>query len=298
MSQSEQTAHRAAPEAVTTLVKDVSNLVSMPEVYYRILDLAENENSTAAEIGEVISHDTGLTARLLRIANSAFYGFPSSIETVSRAITVIGLRELRDLVLATSAIDAFEHIPLDMANMRKFWHHSLYTGVCARILANRAKVLHSERLFVAGLLHDIGHLVMFMKLPGQLRQCMVLAGREDLDIHQAERRLLGFDHAELGAALLTHWKLPPGLAQTTRFHHEPARAEKFQLECAIVHVANILAKHADLADVVAAGDFSYDQTALRLLTFTPDQADEIRQQAQQQFSEAKDIFLPKAANNY
>ncbi len=297
MSQKEQTRHHQEEIlTVDAIVKEITTLVTMPAVYYRILNLVENENSTAAEIGEIIAQDTSLTARLLRIANSAFYGFPSSIETVSRAITVIGLRELRDLVLATSAIEAFDHIPLDLANMTSFWNHSLYTGVCARILATRNKVLHSERLFVAGLLHDIGHLIMFLKLPKQLRNCMVQAGREDIDIQVAERRLLGFDHAELGSALLRYWKLPDSLIQTVQYHHEPALAEKFRQECAIVHVANILAKHANLVEYVSEKTLNYHPAALRLLNFTEDHAEEICAEADLQFNEAREIFLPKAAN--
>jgi len=297
MTQREHILHPGELSQVDAVVRDITGLVSMPAVYYKILELVENENSTAAEIGEVIAQDTNLTARLLRIANSAFYGFPSSIETVSRAITVIGLRELRDLVLATSAIEAFDDIPLDMANMTSFWNHSLYTGVCARILATRNKVLHNERLFVAGLLHDIGHLVMFLKLPNRLRDCMVRAARDDQDIHMIERRDIGFDHAELGAALLRFWKLPDSLIHTIRYHHEPELAEKFRQESAIVHIANILAKHADLADYVSENVFQYNPVALQLLNFDESQAEEICAEADLQFNEAREIFLPKAASN-
>ena len=118
--------------------------------------MLEDPNTTANDLGRVIGRDTGLTARLLKIVNSAFYGFQSRIETVSRAVTIIGMRELRGLVLAASAIEAFSKVPNKVLNMANFWRHSVYCGVVAQLLAERSNVLHAERLFVAGLLHDIG----------------------------------------------------------------------------------------------------------------------------------------------
>lgn len=275
------------------LIRDISGLVSLPAVYYRVLELVEQENSTAAQLGEAISQDTNLTARLLRVANSAFYGFQSRIETVSRAITIIGLRELRDIVLATSAIEAFNKIPIDVANMYTFWNHSLYTGICARVLAARRQVLHRERLFVAGLLHDIGHLVLFIKQPELVRECLVRAATEDRDIDAVERDVFGFDHAQLGAALMASWKLPDSLIQAVRFHHQPSLARDFALETSIVHVANNLAKHNDLGDYFNEHFFEYDPVALQMTDFSPEQAEEVCDEADLQYGEARDIFLPR-----
>lgn len=275
------------------LISSVSSLVSLPSVYYTVLEMVENEHSTAAQLGDAISQDTNLTARLLRVANSAFYGFQSRIDTVSRAITIIGLRELRDIVLATSAIEAFNKIPINLANMYTFWNHSLYTGICARVLAGRRRVLHRERLFVAGLLHDIGHLVLFIKHPEQMRACMVMAAEQDRDIDAVERDIFGFDHAQLGAALMASWKLPQSLIQAVRYHHQPSLATEFALETSIIHVANNLAKHHDLGEVITETAYDYDPAALQLTEFSPEQADEVCDEADLQFGEARDIFLPK-----
>lgn len=282
-------------EKIQALVEEISSLVSLPAVYYKVLEMVEDEATSAVEIGEVITQDTNLCARLLRIANSAFYGFPSRIDTVSRAITIIGLRELRDLMLATSAIEAFNRIPMDMANMYSFWNHSLYSGICARVLAAHNNVLHSERLFVAGLLHDIGHLIMFLKLPDDLRKCMVEAGRRDCDIYEVEQEIIGFDHAQLGAALLRAWGLPESLVSTIRYHHEPDLAQQFQLEASIVHIADAITKHADLGDYVSSQNYEFNSIALSLVMFSDELAEDVIEEADLQFGEARDIFLPKTS---
>ena len=141
----------------------------------RAIDLINDPDASAAEIGDVISEDPALTARLLKIVNSAFYGFPSRIETVSRAITIVGTLELLDLILAASVVKAFSGIPSELVDMDQFWEHSLYTGVTARVLAGRHRAPDTERYFVAGLLHDIGALVLYRQLPRQSRAALPVA---------------------------------------------------------------------------------------------------------------------------
>ena len=148
-----------------TLVDGTVGLVSLPEISMKINEMVDDPKCSAAHIGKVIGKDAALTARLLKIVNSAFYRFPSRVETVSRAITIIGYRELRDLVFAATVSGIFERISNDLVNLDSFWRHGIYSGILSRIIANNCQVLHSERLFVAGLMHDIGQLIMSYKLP-------------------------------------------------------------------------------------------------------------------------------------
>lgn len=226
------------PASPAELVGGVVRLVSLPEVCIRVNEMLDDPHASAADFGKVIGQDTGLTARLLKIVNSSFYGFPSRIETVSRAVTVIGLRELRGLVLAASAVETFSRIPTDVLNMVRFWRHSVYTGVVAQALAEQANVLHSERLFVAGLLHDIGKLILGHRLPQiarTIQQRLQAAEQPDFLI---ERELLGFDHAAVGGELIRAWQMPASLEAAVRHHHAPAAATEFPLEAALVHIAN------------------------------------------------------------
>ena len=227
------------------LISGVVRLVSLPEVCIRVNEMLEDPNVTAKAIGKVMSQDTGLTARLLKIVNSSFYGFTSKIETVSRAVTVIGLRELRGLVLAASAIETFSKIPTEILNMVRFWRHSVYCGVVAQLLAERCNVLHSERLFVAGLLHDIGKLVICNRLPQQAKESIDLSNTKKILDFEAEKAVMGYDHSEIGGKLLRTWQMPASLCDAVEFHHDPLKAEESLMETCLVHIANAMTGMAE-----------------------------------------------------
>lgn len=228
------------------LVKGIGKLASLPEVCVRVNEMVDDPRCSAAAIGKVISRDTALTAQLLRLANSSFYNFPSNISTISRAITVIGERELRYLVLALSAVRTFSGVPIELSNMASFWRHSVYTAVLSRLIAARCHVLHSERLFVAGLLHDIGLLVILHRVPELERAAMQRSHDGGEELHRAEQEVLGCDHAAVGRALLEQWKLPSVLCEAVGCHHNIAAAEEARLDAAIVHIANVIANRAEL----------------------------------------------------
>ena len=230
------------------LVKDIGELVSMPGVAVRINTMVDDAQYSATDIGKVIGQDPGLTVRLLKIANSPLYGFSSQIDTVSRAVTVLGTKQIRDLVLATSAIKAFDGIPNELMTMDDFWQHSIACGLAARELMGKQRAAQGESIFVAGLLHDIGQLVIFNKLPEQARQVLEMAVDEmdEISLSEAEQRVLGFDHAQVGAELIRQWQLPQSLYECVAFHHQPAAADVFRFEAAIVHLANTLAVMAEL----------------------------------------------------
>ena len=222
------------------MVDGVINLISLPEICIRVNTLLEDPNHTHKQLGELIGHDPALTARILRIVNSAYYNFPSKIELVSRAISIIGEHDLRTLVLATSAVDVFKRIPNQLVNMELFWQHSVFTGIVARLLSKHCHVLHSERLFIAGLLHDIGKLILYYKEPTSSQQVLVEASEHDGLLVTAEQKILGFTHADVGGALIEAWKLPESLYTVVRYHHNPEQANAYELETALVHMANAI----------------------------------------------------------
>lgn len=277
-----------------SLVEGVASLVSLPEVCIQVNEMVDDERSSAAAIARVISQDPGLTARLLKIANSSFYRFPSKIETVSRAVTIIGTRELRFLVLAASAVRSFDRISSDEVDMASFWRHSVYCGVIARILAGHSHVLHSERLFVAGLLHDVGRLVMYSRIPDLVQVMHFRARASGQPMYEAERDVFDIDHGEVGAQLMKLWRLPESLQEAAAFHHEPQRAKTYPLEAALVHIANALAHLAEagssnLQDTEAISPLAWEVTRL-----SPDVVESVLQEARAQFLETLLLFLPGA----
>lgn len=227
-------------------VKDITGLVSPPEVCIRLLDLVDSPKSTAHEIGEVISSDPNLSARLLKLVNSSFYNYSGRIETLSRAIAIVGTRELYSLAISVSAVRAFSKIPVQLINMDTFWRHSLFCGIIARYLAKRCGILHPERLFVAGLLHDIGELVLFARAPEKTRDLMLVAEGEENVLAYAEQQEFGFNHADLGGLLATLWQLPETLVESISYHHTPFDAVCSKQQAAIVKIADILADRSEL----------------------------------------------------
>lgn len=274
------------------IVKGVSNLVSLPEACVRVNEMAENPRYTAADIGKVISQDAGLTARLLKIVNSAFYNNVSRIDTISRAITVIGIRDLRDLILATSAIRTFSHIPSVLMDMDSFWRHSIATAAVAKILASHCRILHGERLFVAGLLHDIGQLVLCIKIPELMRVALLRARDASLPGHCAEREVLSFDHSQVGAELMRLWRLPESLQEVAEFHHHPGGAQQFFLETAIVHMAGIIANQVEPDGSRKKIFESIDPVVWEITGLSEEIIPEILPDARARFVDAQLMLLP------
>lgn len=222
------------------MVNKSLELVSAPTTYTQLNALLHDQDSGIDDISNVINQDPALTTRLLKIVNSPYYGFPSQINTISRAITIVGTRELTHLVLATSVISAFKGIPTDLIDMDTFWRHSLATAITAKYLAETLHLPQREQYFIAGLLHNIGSLVLFQSLPELAREAINSAKFGHEVLYEAEQRLLGFDHGEVGATLLEAWRLPASLAEVARYHHRPSLATQDRTALDIVHIADIL----------------------------------------------------------
>lgn len=222
------------------LVNKSLDLVSAPTIYSQLNELIQDPNSSADDISEIINTDPALTTRLLKVVNSPYYGFPSQITTISRAITIIGTSELIQLVLATSVINSFKGIPEDLISMEEFWTHSVACALTAKILAKKCKFPAGEHFFTAGLLHNIGALVLYQTMPELAREAINSARFGHETLYHAEGRLLGFDHCGVGEALIKSWRLPAALMEVTRYHHSPTLAEEFKTEVAVVHIADII----------------------------------------------------------
>ncbi|TAN52668.1 MAG: HDOD domain-containing protein [Methylococcaceae bacterium] len=226
---------------VKDMVAGVSNLVSLPQAYFRINEMLNDHRSSAGQIGEVISRDPALTARLLRFVNSPVYGMRKPVDSVSRAITILGTHELRVLALASSVGGAFRQPPADLVDMSAYWHHSVFTAIVAKLLGVRCQLKSVERLFVAGLLHDVGQLVLAHVVPDLLRKVIAKLPQYPHHRCQMEQKLIGYDHAEVGAELMRQWQLPESLWMPVRYHHYPEQAPEFLVESYLIYMANAIA---------------------------------------------------------
>lgn len=228
------------------IIQSTAQVASLPTIYIKIDEALNSANCTNHYLVDILSEDTALSARLLRLSNSAMFNFPNKIDSVSQAITIIGTQQLRALVLASSVMKLFKDVPEDLVNMEMFWRHSIACAVSARVFASLRRAANVEYFFLAGLLHDIGRLIMFKEVPNEISEAMQQAKQTKQLLFKVEKEVLGYDHAKLGAMLLKDWKLPAPLIESTAFHHNPKRSSDYQDEVAIVHVADIIANTVQL----------------------------------------------------
>ncbi len=222
------------------LIRGEVQLASLPNVYTRIVETLNSPRSSSRMIADIVSKDSSLSLRLLRLVNSALYGFPSKIDSISRGITLLGTNELTTLALGISVVRMFQDMPEELINMETFWKHSIRCGLFAQVLASHKVGLSEEKLFIGGLLHDIGKLIMVRKIPKKYKRAILLSREEGIPLCRAEQKILHCDHAEIGQLLAKEWRLTTALSQMIGGHHSPAM-ERFPLETCIVHVADLLA---------------------------------------------------------
>ena len=223
---------------ILDLITENEPLASLPNTYYLLQEAVDDPDSDFAQIGNIISLDPSLTVRLLKIVNSAFYGFRYQIETVSHALGVVGTEQLMQLVLATSVVGQFKGIPSNLINMEYFWKHSVACGLAARTIKETNERGDGERFFVSGLLHDIGRLVMCLKVPNQFRIAMEFAQKSGDRWHKAEAKYFGFDHGGVGDALLRAWDLPKRLQESVAHHHRPSASKKYSYDATVIYLAD------------------------------------------------------------
>ncbi|EPR43789.1 metal dependent phosphohydrolase [Desulfovibrio sp. X2] len=231
--------------SIESLVLHETKLASFPDIYFKLKQVIDNPASSAKEISQVVSSDVALAGKLLKLVNSPFFGLSSRVDSIERAVSLVGARELSTLALGITTINFFKDIPPELVDMRSFWRHSLSCGVFSKLLAAYRK-LPSERLFIAGLLHDAGRLVLFKDMPYASVQALIFARSNLLPQVVAEREIFGFNHAEVGGRLLADWSFPEALVATVAHHHDPHRAPE-PVEAAVVQIADLLANAAEIS---------------------------------------------------
>lgn len=281
----------------TELVENIQTLVSMPEIYLRVQELINSHTSGINDFADVIQYDPALTARILRITNSAFFGFPSKIESLSRAVNLLGMSQLHDLILANSAIQAFSKLQIEILNKLDFWRDSIHCGVLCRMLAQQTHVLENERLFVAGLLHQLGYLIICVEEPDKALQIIEKSEIQGIPRYLVEREILGFDYAQVGGELLKKWKLPNAFQETVALHTEPGKAIEFPLETAIVHLAQKIVQQANKERQGIISQLEVAPEIWQLLNIDAQQVDQIKTESKPYLVESMKLMLTSPTAN-
>lgn len=222
-----------------TVVADLERLPALPEVVQDLLDYLRRPEVDVAQVAHRIARDPALAAKLLRVANSSFYGLQGQVATINDALVVLGLRAVRTLVMGAALVAHFRTLAAADFDRRAFWAHSAGTALCARVLA-RERGANAENAFTAGLLHDIGRLILAARHPEAYQDVEARRAAHDGYPLDAEREVLGFDHAQIGAVLAARWKFPQEIAAAIAAHHAPADQSDAGL-ADLIHVADVMA---------------------------------------------------------
>lgn len=227
-----------------SIVEGVEDLLSLPDAAMRLNALLVDPDASAREIAEVVTLDVGLSARVLRVVNSSYFGLRTRVDTISKAVSMIGTSELHSIVLTTSAAQAFKNISYKLMDMETFWQHSVRAALAARGLAETSLKRHRERVFLAALMHDIGKLVLYHQVPGVSARILEAVGQGHPQ-EAVEFALLGFSHADVGAVLLERWNLPTSLTVPVRYHHRFAEAPEYLQEAALINLGTRIADYME-----------------------------------------------------
>lgn len=271
--------------SVAWLIERTSTVYSLPLFYERLNEAINHPRTSIDDIGKIITEDQGLTARLLRLANSPMFGYFGKVDSISKAVTIIGTQQLRDLALAASVMGIFKGIPEELLSMASFWRHSIACGIVARALASWRREANVERFFVAGMLHDIGQLIIATILGDLVRQMIEETQQSGGLFYDVELKRLGFDHAEAGGALLKEWKIPANISDPVAFHHRPGRSEQFPMEVSLIHLADIICQAFEFGQSCERFVPPLDAASWDRLGMTPNQLGAVLKQAEPQIDE-------------
>jgi len=219
--------------------KQKLTLPEIPSIVSELNEVTADPHASANDIAKIVIKSPSLTAILLKIANSAFYSFPFKIDNISRAITLIGSKEITGLALGISVMQVFKDIPQEFIDMNSFLKHSLACGLVSRIIASQRNMSQTEQMFVAGLLHDIGRLIIYKYFPDQAKNLFQIATNSSQSLYHAENSYLRCSHPEIGKFLFKKWNLPKSLEDSVFFHHRPTNSHK-PIQAGIVHIADIV----------------------------------------------------------
>ncbi len=276
---------------ISSLLDENIELCSFPDIYAQFEQMLNDTRFSVEDIGEVIAKDPGLTAGLLKVVNSSLFGFDSRIDTVPRAINLIGLEDLQHLALAVSATDTFEPIPDDLADMTDFWMRSVNCAIFCRLIASTKEVLFVERMYFVGLLHDIGSLVLYQKLPSQCEKVLIESNFDRRCIAEIEYKLFGFTHADVSGEVLRSWSLPDTVVEPiTHYLKAESSPENVNVEASMLFLATFLSDRQTLGFTADQINQELPANLLAGLELEKSQVANILQQAPEEFNRIFDLI--------
>lgn len=276
------------------LVQSCSNVFTLPEIYFRVRDVVDNQDSTMDDLANVLKMDPAISARVLKIVNSPLYGVPKQVDTVTRAVNLLGMQAIRDLVIATTIGRSFSGMTVQVMDLSAYWRKSVLCALMAGKIAKACGIKDSERFFIEGLLRDIGHLVLYQTIPARAQSALIEAGNLGSPLAEVEQSNFGCDFTEVGAELIHFWGMPPQIEQAIRHQLNPHAAREHILNASVVHLAGVVADQSELPPSHAVHELPFDPYAMQLTGFNVDERPALLGEAQEQLQETVKLFSPVA----
>jgi putative nucleotidyltransferase with HDIG domain len=287
------TPHKPDPLRIKRITESIINLPTLPMIISRMIELVDNPKTSAGSLARLISTDQALTARILKLANSAYYGFPREISTVNMAIVVLGFNTVKDMGLSLSVFDMFKDAETAGAfDTTQFWEHSVGCGIAARAVARSCGHRLAGEAFVAGLLHDIGKVILKQYFPKEFKEIMALSSAEGASLEAIELQVIGTQHGQVGGWLAEKWNLPKIIADSITFHHAPWESKQDNVFVAAISLADYLCHLAGIGKSGRTNLFPLDEQTWAILAgaprpVTPESIDDLQAQFLLEFDKSE-----------
>lgn len=273
-------------------LQEVTELISLPDIYIKFNQLMDDPTSDNEDFAKLVQLDPSLTAKLLQVVNSAYFGFAGEISNVSRAVNMIGIQQLHIMVLSISAVNALSTLtfPQDIVDLKAFWRSSLLSATLSRDLAQQLGMRPYDRFFILGLLHEIGHLVLYNALPDLARRAMGVTRDKNVSITDAEQEVMGCHYGQIGARLMQYWQLPEEFQVLTQYQPTPGQSPQVQRETSVLNISHGFA-YRQFIDQQAQLDELIDPIAWEATGFSERDVEAILGDALKSCSEMEMIIL-------
>jgi putative nucleotidyltransferase with HDIG domain len=275
------------------IAEQLQDLPPLPAVVIRVMQTVNDPKTAAQDLNRLISADQAIASKLLRLVNSAYYGFSRRVSTVTDAVVILGFNAVRDLAMSLGAINAFRaRLGTTALDRDAFWQHSLATAVAANAIARYKKIptRAMEEVFIGGLLHDIGKLFLDQFFPQQYYVVLKLAGVAGISVWDSEKKALGVGHGIVGKRVAEKWNLPPTLTAMISLHHQPTQAAEHIMITSIIHAADIVARRLKIGNPGDNLIQPLDPAVEKLLGITPQGWQLIQDETLRKYKDAQDFL--------
>ncbi len=272
------------------IVQKTEELATLPEVFAKIIKTLNDPETTADSLAEIISYDVNLSTKIIKLVNSPLYGLIQKVDSISRAISLLGMQTVKNLAVNASVMEMFSDLSPEFLDMRSFWKHSIACGVVAQLLWGSTGRKGEEIFFLSGTLHDLGRLIILKQQPEYMKKVLIHPQRGQKPLFELEKKIWGFTHQELGAYLIASWNFPATFQDLLRYHHFPKNA-RYPTEATNIHFADIIVHALEIGDSGEKNVPLINPQLEKDLAINSEQLREILPQINYVVSEMQEIFF-------